>query len=99
MEYSKNERAEKIVWLREDSLQIDKNKINIVIDLPIEFWYKCPVCKKLSEWLNWSEYNWFLWCDVCNKDFPTCLCTDNIDSAINIYLDCFNYAKENRKRD
>lgn len=97
MKYSENKKAEQIVWLRQDSLKIKPWNFAICIDLPIEFWYKCPVCKKLSEWLNWSEYNWFLWCDVCNKDFQTCLCEENIDKAIDIYLDCVNDAKLQEK--
>ena len=95
MEYSTNERAEKIVgkrimkWLR------------LPIDQPAELWYTCPVCKNknLIDWeyderLTRSEYNWFLRCHECNKDYPTCLCCwDDIEKAINIYLDCINEIK------
>ena len=82
MKYSTNKRAEDIVWLR----NVSPNAI--AIDLPCELWYKCPVCKVESESLLWSEYNGFLWCETCDKDYPTCLCTDDIDRAIDIYLNC-----------
>ena len=88
MKYSVNKQAEEIVWKR------DVSPNAFAIDLPIEHWFVCPICKIKSEWLNWSEYNWFLWCDKCNKDYPTCLCCDNIDKAINIYLNCIQDAKE-----
>lgn len=97
MKYSKNQKAKDIVWLRQDSLNMDKNKLSIIVDLPIEFWYKCPICKKLSEWLNWSEYNWFLWCDICNKDYFTFQCVDDIDKQIDIALDTINYVKSQEK--
>lgn len=93
MEYSKNTRAKEIVWLRQDSLNIKPWSFTICVDLPIEFGYMCPVCKKLSEWLDWSEYNWFLWCDVCNKDYPTCICHPDIDKQIDLFLDFVNYTK------
>ena len=82
MKYSTNNRAKEIVWLR----NVSPNAI--AIDLPIELWYKCPVCKIESEDLLWSEYNGFLWCEKCDKDFPSCLCMPDIDNAINIYLNC-----------
>jgi len=93
--FSINKRAKKIVWNR---------KVNwIPIDQPCELWYTCPVCKnknivdwKFDERLAWSEYEWFLWCRVCNKDYPSCLCCwDDIDKATNIYLDCIEYNKWN----
>ena len=27
-----------------------------------------------DERLTWSEYNGFLWCAVCNEDYPSALC-------------------------
>lgn len=84
MEFSENKKAEKIVWKR----HIWSN--TIAIDLPIELWYTCPFCKIASERLDWSEYNWFLYCYECNQDYPTCLCCDDINKAIDVYLDCIN---------
>ncbi len=85
--YSKNELAEKIVGKR------DLGKNFIILDEPCELGYHCPVCKydlivngNYDERLTWSEYNTFLWCNVCNKDYPSCLCKSDIDEAINIYL-------------
>jgi len=99
MATSKNQRAEKIVWFR----KIVPNAI--IIDEPAELWYVCPVCKNkaIIPTMNWqwfderltrSEYNGFLWCSVCDKDYPACLCMPDIDRAIEIYLDII----ENQKK-
>ena len=94
MKYSKNTRAEKIVWLR------DLPKNAIIFDFPCELGYHCPVCKYKSivKWnydlrLDWSEYNWFLYCNVCNKDYPTCFCHTDMDKKIDLFLDFVNYTK------
>jgi len=100
MKYSKNVEAEKIVGKR----NIPKNAM--IFDFPCELDYHCPICKYENETngefdtrLEWSEYNGFIYCRVCNKDFPSCLCTPNIDKAIKIYLDCQeeSYAKGYKK--
>lgn len=84
---SKNERAEKVVGLRPTGYQ--------PLDYPCELGYHCPVCKykaivkgNYDERLEWSEYNGFIWCRVCNKDYPSCLCVPltEIDKAIDIFL-------------
>lgn len=86
---SKNEKAKAIVWLRQDARKW------IFIDEPCELGYHCPLCKykqevdgHFDERLKRSEYNGFLRCSVCNKDYPSCLCMPDIDNAIDIYLDC-----------
>lgn len=83
--YSKNERAEKIMGRRLEG---------IAIDLPCEFGYHCPVCEypltmgeDYDERLDWSEYHGFIWCSVCNKDYPSALCQPEIDRAIETLLD------------
>lgn len=86
--YSKNECAEKIVGLRGKQGCID----GIIFDFPCELGYKCPVCKREDDQLEWSEYNGFLYCHICNKDFPTVLCQPDIDKAIKIYLNCIEDA-------
>jgi len=85
MSESKNEQAERVVGLREGGF--------IALDIPSELGYICPVCKNAAEKdgnfderLSWSEYNGFLWCRVCNKDYPTCLCHPDIDNATSVYL-------------
>lgn len=90
LDYSKNEKAEKIVGLR----KIPKNAI--IFYQPCELDYHCPVCKyknvvngNYDERLEWSEYNDFIWCRVCNKDYPSCLCMPNIEKATDIYLSSF----------
>jgi hypothetical protein len=82
--YSKNDLAGKIMGMRPRG---------IAIDMPCELGYKCPVCDyepiidgEYDERLFWSEYNGFLWCAVCNKDYPSCLCQPDIDKAIETFL-------------
>lgn len=84
---SVNLRAEKIVGKREP--------INgIILFSPAEEGYHCPVCKyeiwsedeRLDERLHWGEYNGFLWCEVCNKDYPSAICAVDVDKAIDIFL-------------
>ena len=93
--YSKNERAEEIVGLRP---HVD----GIIFDLPAELGYRCPVCLNepssekegwIDERLEWSEYNGFLWCSVCNRDYPSVLCQPDINKSIEIYLKCIEDAK------
>ena len=86
---SKNKYAKKVVGLR----NIPKN--TIIFDQPCELDYHCPVCKYENEVdgnydqrLEWSEYNGFIWCRSCNKDYPTCLCIPDKDKATEIYLSC-----------
>ena len=93
-EYSKNELAEKIVGKR------DIPEDTLIIDFPVELGYHCPVCKygsmedgNYDERLEWSEYNGFIWCSVCNKDYPSALCMPDIDKAIEIYLQCVSDTK------
>ena len=47
-----------------------------------------------DERLEWSEYQGFIWCSVCNKDYPSVLCMpkSRIDEATHIYLDCIEEA-------
>jgi len=92
MKVSKNKRAEKIVGKRD----IPYN--SIIFDQPCELDYHCPVCKydnpkdSFDERLEWSEYNGFIWCSVCNKDYPSVLCQPDINRAIKTYLDCVEQA-------
>jgi hypothetical protein len=87
-QFSKSERAKEIVGLR----PVKPN--TIIIDEPCELGYHCPVCKyeqvdakgNFDERLHWSEYNSFLWCQVCNKDYPSALCQPDVDKAIDAFL-------------
>jgi hypothetical protein len=93
-EVSRNEMAEKVVGQR-------KMEGVISIDEPCELGYHCPVCKyeqevdgTYDERLIWSEYNTFLYCYVCNRDYPSALCMPDIESATRIYLECIQDAQE-----
>ena len=73
----------------------------MIFDFPCELGYHCPKCKykntvngEYDTRLNWSEYEGFLWCSVCNKDYPSCLCMPDKDKATDIYLDCLSYQRQ-----
>lgn len=77
---SKNERAEKLVGKRLEG--------GNPIDYPCEIGYWCPICKiEWDEDLQFSEYNGFMWCPRCNKDYPSPLCAKDIDFGTKVYLD------------
>jgi hypothetical protein len=108
MEYSKNELAEQIVGLRKIDVGV------MIFDQPCELGYHCPICNyeietngEFDERLEWSEYNGFIYCRKCNKDYPSCFCVPfsfplpkyvakekPIDYAIGIYLRSVAEAKK-----
>jgi hypothetical protein len=97
-EYSKNDRAEKIVGKRMAN--------GIIIDFPCELDYHCPVCKyeqvkdgNYDERLDWSEYEGFIYCHKCNKDYPSCLCMPDKEKATKIYLDCIEVLLSESKKE
>lgn len=74
----------------------------IAFDEPCSLGYHCPVCKYphdngeiYDERLHWSEYNSFIWCSVCNKDYPSALCMPDINRAIDTFLQTVKDAKVN----
>jgi len=85
--YSKNERAGKIVGFRKTGIT--------PIDQPCELGYHCPFCSyplidkngNYDERLEWGEYNGFIWCRECNRDYPSVLCMPDLRNATEIYLD------------
>ena len=100
IEESKNNRAKELVGLRKEGF----GKNAIIIDFPCELGFHCPVCKykqeingEYDERLEWSEYNGFIWCSVCNRDYPSVLCQKNIEKAIDVYLDCIEEVIERIK--
>lgn len=97
MTTSKNERAAKVMGLRRTD--------GIAIDYPCELDYHCPVCVyenvsggNFDERLEWSEYNGFLWCSVCDRDYPSAFCLSDITRAIEVYLDTVEAAMSQTKR-
>ena len=96
-DHSVNAKARKTMGMRRDGIAIDQ---------PCELGYHCPVCKYLledggdyDERLLWSEYNSFLWCSVCNKDYPSAFCQPDIDKAIEIFLASVSSAQMRALRD
>lgn len=92
--YSKIDSAKEIVGMRSTS--------GLAVDFPAELGYHCPVCKytvlengEYDERLYWSEYNYFIWCSVCNKDYPSMLCIDDIDKSIDVFLSTIKDVKSN----
>ncbi len=94
--YSKNDRAEKILGKRDPGTPIDQ---------PCELGYHCPVCRypqeiagNFDERLHWSEYNGMLWCSVCNADYPSCLCQPDPYQATEIFLKTIEDALERNRQ-
>ena len=88
---SKNERAEKLFGLRQTKTKAGQHLQPF--DQPCELGYHCPSCKykltingNFDERLKWSEYNGFIWCSVCNFDYPSCLCETDPKRATDIFL-------------
>jgi len=89
IETSKNPRAGELMGMRRTDA--------IAIDQPCELDYRCPVCvyRQMSpdgmmydERLHWSEYNSFIWCEVCDFDYPSALCLPHDPKkATEIFLD------------
>ena len=82
MRNSTNEDAARIMGMRMEGLPEGA----IFIDFPCELGYVCPVCGANDERLEWSEYNAFLWCRTCNKDYPSALCQPDTGKAIDTFL-------------
>ena len=96
MKISKIKKAEKICGLRDRGTPFD---------LPCELDYNCPIChakckicsgeqktKELihDETLQFSEYNYFMYCPKCNIDIPSLLCLRaNTKRAVEIYTKRF----------
>jgi uncharacterized protein YbaR (Trm112 family) len=103
---SKNDRAHQVMGKRRTDV--------IPFDQPCELGYWCPVCRfpsltinartgepEYDERLHWSEYKGFLWCEVCDFDYPSALCVplhaepDPVrpwvkagrDAAVSVFLD------------
>jgi len=78
-QHSVNERAERLMGRRLTPEQEAQGVI--AFDQPAELGFWCPVCRveplvdgDYDERLHWSEYAGFLWCDICDRDYPSALC-------------------------
>ena len=102
---STNERAGKLMGYRPEGV--------IPFDQPCELGYRCPVClvpamvgDEYDLRLHWSEYNGFLWCYVCDFDYPSVMCIDLTlpptrpwvngcrEDAVKVFLDSIEDAVE-----
>lgn len=92
---STNDRAERLMGRRDEN-----GPIGIVLFSPVEQGYQCPVHQRTLEQedenqtLEWSEHNAFVWCELCDRDYPSALCCASTDSqrAIEVYLDTVEQA-------
>ena len=80
-DYSKNERAEKLLGLRPEG---------IPLDWPSELGYRCPNGK--NHHIEWSEYNYMIWCRTCNSDFFSALCCPDPKAGTEIAFDIITVA-------
>lgn len=85
----------------------------LVVNIPAEEGYHCPVCMylhegpegengepgELDERLAWSEYRTMIWCAVCERDYPSMLCTPDFEEATRIYLAAVEQLVELRLRE
>ena len=74
------------------------------LNYPVEEGFVCPICKnKAGDYddlrLWWSEYECFLWCYKCERDYPSCLCQPDIDEAIRIFLASVKQMNKNVSRE
>lgn len=91
-----NPTAARVVGKRAD----DYDSPPVPINIPAEEGYHCPLCMylhegpegengepgELDERLQWSEYRTFIWCSECERDYPSALCTPDIEESTRIYL-------------
>lgn len=105
MAVSKNAEAERLVGKRCEDRAGGGEGI-VFLDEPVELGYHCPVCvyeavinENYDERLLWSEYEGFLWCSVCNRDYPSCLCLPGEPlRAVQVYLSAVGDAIERLRR-
>lgn len=79
---SKNKSAEEICGKRPDGIPIDQ---------PSELEYYCP--ENRGHEIHWSEYNYFIWCFDCNKDYPSIICCDT-KKGIEVFLEVTRHIKD-----
>jgi hypothetical protein len=84
MNYSTNDKAEQVMGRRPTD--------GVSIDSPAELGYICPLDGN-DAIIEWSEYNGFIWCAKCNKDYPVDMCMPGIDKSIDVFLATVAHAK------
>lgn len=48
----------------------------VILNEPSEEGYQCPKGHNMSE-ITWSEFNEYIWCYVCQLDYPSKVCHIN----------------------
>ena len=82
---STNDRAEQLMGRRDED-----GPVGVILFSPAEQGYRCPVHTEQcinDDTLHWSEYRAFLWCELCDKDYPSALCCTDIDRGIDVFLE------------
>ena len=70
----------------------ENGPVGIILHQPFERGYRCPVhqrtdVRELEECtLHWSEYTAFLWCSLCDRDYPSALCCEDPVRATEVFL-------------
>lgn len=80
-DYSTNDRAGRIMGYRETD--------GVILFWPAEQGYQCPACgpRPIDDpALQWSEYRSFLWCETCHRDYPSALCSPDLDRGTDVFL-------------
>ena len=87
-----------------DLTKLKKRDGSTPINIPAELDYYCPICHKTckicdgtkkfkpihDETLEFSEYEGFMWCPVCEIDIPSFLCLRaNTKEKVKIYTERF----------
>lgn len=81
---------------RADLLMGRRATPGVILFSPAERGYQCPRQDEhdpqVTGDLEWSEYNCFLWCQHCNRDYPSALCTQDPERGTEVYLDTMAHA-------
>lgn len=75
-----------------------------ILHEPFELGYRCPAHQRAPEreletlTLHWSEYTGFLWCSLCERDYPSALCCEDPVRATEVFLSTVSDAIERDRR-
>lgn len=83
---STDEQAERLLGRRDED-----GPIGLLFHQPAELGFRCPVhnadpAVDPLETLHWSEYNATLWCELCDRDYPSTLCCPDLATAMSVFF-------------